>query len=201
VGKDDSFVKELPPDPTPEQVVDRLEQAFVDHVGDEAYLAGMKVVVPGVGRLYGVKVPVLRKIAQGVMRAYKANQDLLRKVALLCWDQDSREHKVVALFILEKLRLEPSERWELGEQFLPDVNNWEMCDQLCMALLGQTLAESPRYMDVLGSWVEDENFWVRRAALVAPVYLRRAKYVEDVALDLDRRTLRICKALMNDPEK
>jgi 3-methyladenine DNA glycosylase AlkD len=70
-----------------------------------------------------------------------------------------------------------------------------------MALLGQALAEDSRYMDVLEGWVEDKNSWVRRAALVAPVYLRRAKYSEKVALDLDRRTLAICEALLDDQEK
>jgi len=42
---------------------------------------------------------------------------------------------------------------------------------------------------------------IRRASLVAPVYLRRAEYSEQVALDLDRRTLAICDALLNDREK
>ena len=100
-----------------------------------------------------------------------------------------------------RAKLSPAERWELGVRFLPDVSNWESCDQLCAALLGETLARDPGYMEVLEGWVEDENFWVRRAALVAPVYLRRAKYPEQVMLDLDRRTLAICGALLNDQGK
>ena len=47
----------------------------------------------------------------------------------------------------------------------------------------------------------DENIWVRRAALVAPVYLRRAKYSPEVARDLDRRTLKMAATLLNDEEK
>lgn len=201
MGKDKPILKDLPPDPVPEKVADILEGAFVNHVGSEEYLAGMKMAVPSVGKLYGVKVPFLRKMANEVVSAYKKDNDDLREIALVCWGRDSREHQLVALFILAKVRLESAERWELGEHFLPDVENWESCDQLCMALLGQALAENPKYMDVLESWVEDENFWVRRAALVAPVYLRRANYSENVVLDLDRRTLAICEALLDDQEK
>ena len=200
MGKDKPLLKDLPPDPVPEKVVDILEGAFANHVGEE-YLAGMKTAVPGVGKLYGVKVPFLRRMSGEIVRAYKKDNAGLVEVALACWGRGSREHQLVALFILAKTRLEPEERWQLGEHFLPDVNNWESCDQLCWALLGQALAESPGYMDVLESWVENENFWVRRATLVAPVYLRGAKYAENVALDLDRRTLAICEALLDDQEK
>jgi len=201
MAQDKPLLKDIPPDPAPEKVVDILEGAFVRHVGSEEYLAGMRMAVPGAGKLYGVKVPLLRKMADDVVSAYKKDNADLREVALVCWGRDSREHQLVALFILAKVKLEPAERWQLGERFLPDVENWESCDQLCMALLGQALAENPEYIDVLEGWVEDENFWVRRAALVAPVYLRRAKYSENVALNLDRRTLAICEALLDDQEK
>ena len=201
MGKDKPLLRDLPLDPVPEKVVDILEGAFVNHVGSEEYLAGMKMAVPGTGKLYGVKVPTLRKMAHEVVSAYKKENADLREVALTSWGRGSREHQLVALFILAITDLGPAERWQMGERFLPDVENWESCDQLCMALLGQALAENPRYMDVLEAWVKEENFWVRRVALVAPVYLRRAKYSEDVALDLDRRTLRICEALLDDQEK
>jgi len=198
--KDDLLLKDIPPDPIPEKVVDALEEAFVRHVGNEEYLAGMKLTVPGAGKLYGVKVPFLRKMAIEVVSAYKKGNDDLRTIALACWGRGSREHQLVALFILDKVKLNPAERWQLGERFLPDVDNWESCDQLCMALLGQALAEDPSYMDVLEGWVGNENFWVRRATLVASVYLRRGKYSENVAMDLDRRTLTLCEALLNDQE-
>jgi 3-methyladenine DNA glycosylase AlkD len=70
-----------------------------------------------------------------------------------------------------------------------------------MALLGEALAQDPQHMDMIEGWIGDENLWVRRAALVAPVYLRRAKFSEEIALDLDRRTLMICEALLDDTEK
>ncbi len=201
MGKDKPLLIGLPPDPVTESVIDALEEAFVRHVGSDKYLDGMRMAVPGAGLLYGVKVPALRKMADEVVRAYQKDNADLKEIAIVCWDRGSREHQLVALFILAKVKLEPGERWRLGERFLPDVENWESCDQLCAALLGQALAEDPRYMDVLEAWVEDGNFWVRRAALVAPVYLRRAKYAENVVLDLDRRTLAICEALLDDQEK
>jgi 3-methyladenine DNA glycosylase AlkD len=199
--KTDPVLSDLPSEPVAEEVLEIIEGAFVRQAGGEDYLAGMQMAVPGVGKLYGVKVPVLRKMADEVLRAYKRDGNALRLIALDSWGRGSREHQLMALFILVKLKLEPAERWELGVRFLSDVENWESCDQLCAALLGEALAKDPVYMDVIEGWVEDENFWIRRAALVAPVYLRRAKYSEQVSLDLDRRTLALCEILLDDGEK
>ena len=197
----EDVLSDLPSDPEPGPVLGAITRALERLGGDPEYLAGMQMAVPDVGELYGVKVPVLRKIAGKIVGTYKKKGDALRAIAIENWGRGSREHQLVALFILARVKLSPAERWELGVRFLPDVSNWESCDQLCAALLGEALAVDPGYMDVLEDWVEDENFWVRRAALVAPVYLRRAKYSEQVMLDLDRRTLAICAALLNDQEK
>jgi len=197
----EEVLTDLPSTPEPSSVLGVITRALERLGGDPEYLAGMRMVAPGVGELYGVKVPVLRKMAGKIVGAYKKESDALRAIAIESWARGSREHQLVALFILARVKLAPAERWELGVRFLPDVSNWESCDQLCAALLGEALAKDPSYMDVIEDWVEDENLWVRRASLVAPVYLRRAKYLEQVMLDLDRRTLAICDALLNDREK
>ena len=197
----EEMLTDLPSTPEPGSVLGVITRALERLGGDLDYLAGLRMVAPGVGELYGVKVPVLRKMSGEIVGAYKKESDTLQAIAIESWARGSREHQLVALFILVRVKLAPAERWELGVRFLPDVNNWESCDQLCAALLGEALAVDPNYMDVIENWVKDENLWVRRASLVAPVYLRRAKYSEQVMLDLDRRTLAICDTLLNDREK
>jgi 3-methyladenine DNA glycosylase AlkD len=199
--KTDPTLSDLPTEPVAEEVLEIIERAFMQQACGDDYLAGIQMAVPGVGMVYGVKVPVLRKMADEVVRAYKKDSNALRLIALDCWGRGSREHQLLALFMLAKLKLEPAERWELGVRFLPDVENWESCDQLCAALLGEALANDPVYMDIIEGWVEEDNFWIRRAALVTPVYLRRANYSEQVSLDLDRRTLALCEVLLDDGEK
>ncbi len=185
-----------------DEVVRRLSLAFERSVAGSDYQAAMERVVPGTEKMYGVKVPVLRALARQIVTFYRKDPTLLKDLAERIWREGSREHKLTALFLLANLkRLAPAERWELGVRFLPDVTNWEECDQLCHALLGQALAEDARYMSCLEEWAEDDNLWVRRASLVSPVLLRRAHYPAKVALDLDRRALAICAKLLDDPER
>ena len=191
----------LPPEPQLVAVMKALELGFEREVGSAEYLEGMRRTVPGTAKLYGVKVPKLRKMSKQILKAYRRDERAALQIAKKSWSNGSREHQLVALFLLVKFKLEPAERWELGVRFLPDVNNWESCDQLCHALLGQALAEDPGYMDHLESWLDDENFWIRRAALVAPVLLRRANYSADLSRKLDERTLAMSDKLLDDPEK
>ena len=45
---------------------------------------------------------------------------------------------------------------------------WEDCDQLAMRALEPVLRKDPEnWLERLGSWVGDENKWVRRAAIIA----------------------------------
>ncbi|MBE9479567.1 MAG: DNA alkylation repair protein [Chloroflexi bacterium] len=169
---------------------------------DSKYLQGMQMAVPGAGKLYGVRVPQLRTMAKQLTKKYGDQERDLDRFAQASWGQGSREHRLIAIFVLAGMKkLTPERRWELGVEFLPDVEDWETCDQMCHALLGQALAEDPNYMDQLETWIDDDNFWVQRAALVSTVILRRAKYSEAVAEGLDQRTLRMCSILLEDREK
>jgi 3-methyladenine DNA glycosylase AlkD len=197
-----SLLESLPRYADPQSVTDIVTDAFPRLSDDSQYLEGMRTVVPGAEKLYGVRVPKLRRLARGVAKTYRSDSDGLKRIALECWDRGSREHRLLAVFILAGVKgMEPQERWSLGVRLLPDVSNWEECDQLCHAMLGEALAHEPGFMDELESWLRDENVWVRRAAIVTTVLLRRADYPDALARELDLRTLAMCRALLNDREK
>jgi len=189
----------LPESPGPASVVDRVTEAFKAMATAED-VAGVMHFMPTIDQTYGLRVRHMRAIAKAVARHYGKDAAVGRAIALESWRRASREHRLFALFLLENLKLPPEESWELGTRFLPDVITWEDCDQLCAALLGRALSRDPAYMDTLESWLGDENFWVRRAALVSTAYLRRARFEPELACDLDRRALAMCAALLDDPE-
>jgi 3-methyladenine DNA glycosylase AlkD len=184
-----------------QKLVDLVTQALEGGAEDPEYKAGISMAVPGALKTFGVRVPDLRKIAKSIGRQYKAHPEGLIDLSVELWAQASREHRLIALFLLADLKqLSAEQRWELGVRFLPDISDWETCDQMCHALLGQALVEDPVYMDELESWVTDDNFWVRRAAIVSTVLLRRAKYDPSMAEALDERALAMCAQLLDDDE-
>ncbi|MCK4741767.1 MAG: DNA alkylation repair protein [Anaerolineales bacterium] len=192
----------LPEELDVREVLEVVTRALEGQERDSEYIQGMQMAVPGAGKLYGVRVPQLRTMAKQLTKKYGDQEQDLDRFAQASWAQGSRERRLIAIFVLAgRRKLTPERRWELSVEFLPDVEDWETCDQLCHALLGQALAEDPNYMEQLETWIDDDNFWVRRAALVSTVILRRAKYSKEVAEGLDQRTLRMCAVLLDDGEK
>lgn len=197
----ETLLTTLPSEPDPERVLSLVTTAFERLADRGEYHDAMQKVVPGVSTFYGVRVPTLRALAKGVRREYRQNPEALVQIAANSWKLASREHELFGLFLLGYVKtIGPAERWELGERFLPQVSHWEACDQLCAALLGEALAQDSTFMDTLESWIHDDNTWVRRAALVSTVYLRRSKFSADLALELDQRALMMCEALLDDKE-
>lgn len=189
----------LPDQPDDEMVVTALQGAIESEV-DPVYSESLKRFVPGEQPSYGVRVPDLRQLARQVRSTYGKEPAVILPIALKAWGTGWREQQLVALFLMADLRLSPEERWNYSLRFLPEVSNWELCDQLCSALLGQALVEDPIYMHQLETWVNDPNLWVRRAAVVSPVMLRRARFNQGLANELDERTLALCKCLLDDAE-
>lgn len=179
-------------------IVTLLTTTFEKLSGDESYREGMHRAVPGARAVYGVRVPQLRAIARQVNKAFGKQ---VEAIAEGCWKIGSREHCVLAILMLAGLKtLTPTQRWTLGTGYLPEVGDWETCDQLCMGLLGQALVEDPVYMQDLEDWGDDPNVWVRRAALASTVVLRRSKLAPEIRNSLDKRTLGICLHLLDDEE-
>ena len=184
-----------------EPILEIFHATFESLGKDEGYQEGMLMAVPGVGEMYGVRVPQLRAFAKHLLKTYKGQNQALENLARSSWDLGTREHRLVALYLLEKVKMPPEDRWALGMDFLPAVDNWETCDVMCMSLQGIAICQDSSYMDQIEGWIEDDNFWVRRAALVTTTRLRTAKFNQALKNDLDRRSLAMCKSLLYDDEK
>lgn len=182
-------------------LIERLEHALQALAEENGYRGDVETFVPGVGEAFGVRVPQLRELAREVFSTYRKQPERLIEIGRACWGRGSREHRLIALFTLARMRsLSPGERWMIGEEFLPDVGDWETCDQLCAALLGPALAEEPAFMEKLETWSGNQNLWVRRAAVVATVSLRGSRLESRQLLFLNRRALKMCERLLDDSE-
>jgi 3-methyladenine DNA glycosylase AlkD len=128
-------------------------------------------------KVYGVKVPELRKIAKAWYRAHKdvARDDLFALVEML-WESGSREERGIAFHLLEHF-----DRWvpDLPRAHLDrwrrDLDSWVETDGLGW-MLAVWLAGAPdARLDYLWDLIEDEDIWSRRLALVPLARINRGK--------------------------
>lgn len=99
------------------------------------------------GRL-GVSVPDMRKIARQVGKDHR--------LALELWQTGIAEARIVAAMVAEPGKLTEQQM----EEWVKDINSWDVCDQVCMNLFEKT----PLAWQKIRDWSVREEEFVKRAA-------------------------------------
>jgi 3-methyladenine DNA glycosylase AlkD len=117
-------------------------------------------------RHLGVRLPDVRKVAvsaaAGLDRA-----DTLALVAEL-WAEPLHERRTVAIEVLiRNVRLLTADDLAVAERLVRASHTWAYVDALAVKVVGGLLTRHPPLAGTLDIWVADENFWIRRTALLA----------------------------------
>jgi 3-methyladenine DNA glycosylase AlkD len=99
------------------------------------------------GRL-GVSVPDMRKIAKEVGKDHQLSLEL--------WQTGIPEAQIVAAMLADPQELTETQM----EDWVVDINSWDVCDQVCMNLFEKTPLAWEKILD----WSEREEEFVKRTA-------------------------------------
>jgi 3-methyladenine DNA glycosylase AlkD len=150
----------------------------IEQHADPEHQQGMSMTVPTQLKMYGVKVPHLRKIAADWQRAHRriSRDELLTLVEAL-WDGKSREERLLAVYLLELYkRYIPDLTWAHFDCWRRGVDNWEVGDALAQWVMAVwMLADPDDRLEHLWALIADDDVWSRRLALVATTGLNRTR--------------------------
>jgi 3-methyladenine DNA glycosylase AlkD len=111
-------------------------------------LEGMARYGIAVEKRLGVSVPDLRKLAK------ELGQD--HELALKLWKTGIAEAKIIAAMIDDPQKLTE----EQMEDWVKDINSWDICDQVCMNFFEKT----PLAWKKINDWSKREEEFVKRTA-------------------------------------
>jgi len=111
-------------------------------------LKGMAKYGMTVEKRLGVSVPDMRKLAKEIERDHKLALDL--------WRTGIAEARILAGMVGDPARLTE----EQMEEWVKDINSWDVCDQVCQNLFEKT----PLAWKKIHDWSEREEEFVKRAA-------------------------------------
>jgi len=143
----------------------------------------------GEGDLFrGIKVPVIRKIAQ---KAKDLAMDDLISLLNSSWHED----RLLALLVwVDRFdKANEDARTEIYRSYIDHserINNWDLVDLSAPNIVGGFLYENNR--DILYKLVRSSNLWHRRIAMMATLYFIRNEDFSD--------TLSLAEILLNDDE-
>jgi 3-methyladenine DNA glycosylase AlkD len=122
-------------------------------------------------RHYGAPVPAVRAAIKAVLSANpELGHDDLMELAKQLWDQPVHERRLAAAVLLtQRQRLIGLDDVPQIEHMLRDSRTWALVDVLAGDLLGPVFDQKhdgAAVTEILDRWARDDNFWIRRSALL-----------------------------------
>ena len=121
----------------------------------------------------GATVPQIRSAVKAVTRAYpRLDHDEVVSLVDALWVDPVHERRFAAVEILEEhLQLLTPADLAVVERLVRDSRTWALVDGLAASVAGGIVeaagSDQPLVSRTLDCWATDENFWVRRSALLA----------------------------------
>lgn len=143
--------------------------------------AYMKTSMP----FYGVASPLRRPIARELKLQFPpGSPDGYRTNVLLLWALPHREEKYLAIgYALSFKKLITFEQIGLYHQLVTEGAWWDFVDVIASDLVGRVvLDDRARMRSILEEWIDGEDMWLRRTALLCQI---RHKQATDEAMLFD----------------
>ena len=120
-------------------------------------------------RFIGVATPLIRRTMKASLKSGAiSDRDSLLVFADACWATGVHELRVTAVLALkEKSDLLEVRDMALIEDLIRQSKTWAYVDPLSIYLAGGLVERFPELTSTLDSWSMDDDFWVRRSAMLA----------------------------------
>jgi len=175
----------LPERPAIVTFVTRALTAVADPERAVAMAAYMKTDMP----FHGVSSPARRPIARDLKRLFPpgSSAEYTNNVEVL-WAVAHREEKYLAIdYALSFKKLIVFEQIDLYQRMVVEGAWWDLVDVIASDLVGRVVLDKrERMRPILEKWIDDDNMWLRRTALLAQLRHKGATD-EQMLFDFCRR--------------
>ena len=147
-------------------------------------------------------MPAIRRVVRERTRAVDLGHDEVIALTSELWSVPIHERRVAAAELLEARVADlAADDLPLLERLIRESRTWALVDPLAASVAGVVVRNHPAAATVLDRWSADDDFWVRRAAVLAllpgvradqPDLVRLARYADAM---LDEKEFFIRKAL------
>lgn len=120
-------------------------------------------------RFIGVKIPEIRRATKRFLKTGAiSDRESLLGFAGECWGSSVHELRAAAIQALrDKSDLIERRDIALIEDLIRQSKSWGYVDPLSIYLAGGLVERFPELTDTLDRWATDDDFWVRRSAMLA----------------------------------
>ncbi len=126
----------------------------------------MKSAMPFYGVQKPDRIPIFRQLSRDFAPTC---QSQYIKIVETLWEGDHREERYLAIDYAQKfVRFADSSSLPLFEHMIRSGAWWDFIDPIASALVGSVLrSERDSVAAVLNKWIENEDMWIRRSAILS----------------------------------
>jgi 3-methyladenine DNA glycosylase AlkD len=158
---------EVPDSALADTVLERLTATYAA-AGDPRRAASMRAYMKDIAPFLGLTTPerrvLSRTVVDGLPRPDEADCTAL---ALRCWQMPEREYQYFAVDCLRRhVKRLSSGFLPVARHLVSTVPWWDTVDLLASHVVGGLVAADPALKADMDAWIEDDDLWVARTALL-----------------------------------
>ncbi len=150
---------------------------------DKEYLKFNSRIVPNDEKMVGVRIPLIRAVANPFK---KQDKKIIKELINHLWSSKIYEDRVLCAYLAAFLS-----EWSFVFRMSKKADNWVLVDELCGHSLSPMLVDEPKHFSDLTKLTKSKNVWHRRIATVALIQWMRSnksktkalKILDDLMLD------------------
>lgn len=175
------------------ELLDRLVASY-EAARDSEAAAPMQVYMRGQFEFLGIPTPVRTALDREVTAGLDGPDETeLAAVAEACWALPQREYQYFACGYLRRhIGVASSGFIHVTEQLLTTKPWWDTVDALATRTVGPLVRAHPDLVATMDSWIDGDDIWLARTALIHQLTYKQATDVE--------RLFRYCRRRAGDRE-
>jgi len=178
------------------QLISKIHQELKANI-DTEYKKGEIMFFKEKIKVYGVRTPVVRKIAGKYFLLIK-NLDKKKTFTLAesLLESGYSEEATIAFDWVSRLEKQYQKSdFKIFESWLKKyISNWAECDDFCTHAFAEFILQFPEFLPKLNIWARSKNRWLKRASAVILIYpIKKGKQFLN-------KVFEICNILLEDKD-
>lgn len=122
-------------------------------------------------KFFGVTLPFIEKMAKDFKKESKAvGREEVIELARRLWASEYHQEKTLAIKLLDQYHeYLDMDSMPFLEKMLSEATGWDHLDETAIHLVGAVLEKDKKAYNYLKMWSKSDNFWMRRASLIAQI--------------------------------
>lgn len=116
----------------------------------------------------GASLPAMRQLVRSTIRQQPIDRAHLTGLVRLLWREHVFEKRMMAVLLLDSFEpLLSAADVPLLERLIRESKTWAFVDELAISVMGRLVERCPELRATLDRWSRDDDFWIRRSAMLA----------------------------------